>query len=47
MTNWILALAVLLIPCYFGVIQIRDFIAAVRNGQVKCPVRRRETQKAA
>lgn len=34
-----LALAVLLIPCYFGMVQIRDLITAARDGQLKCPVR--------
>ncbi|HVP41872.1 MAG TPA: hypothetical protein VMS96_00480 [Terriglobales bacterium] len=45
MTNWILAVTVLLIPCYFGMIQIRDLITAARNGQLKCPVRKAERGK--
>lgn len=38
--NWILALAVLVIPCYFGGIQIRELVGAARRGELKCPVRR-------
>ncbi len=39
MTNWLMAVAVLVIPCYFGVVQVRDLITAARSGQLKCPVR--------
>jgi len=45
MTNWMLALAVLLIPCYFGMVQIRDLITSARNGQLQCPVRRHNRGK--
>jgi len=40
MVNWILALAVLVIPCYLGAVQVRELVKAIRRGELKCPVRR-------
>ncbi len=40
--NWVLAAIVLVIPCYFGVVQIAEFVRAARRGELKCPVRKRE-----
>ncbi len=39
---WVLALAVLVIPCYFGAVQISELAKAARRGELKCPVRKRE-----
>lgn len=39
MWNWILALIVLMIPLYFGVLQIGDWVQAARRGALQCPVR--------
>ena len=40
MVSWILALAVLAIPCYFGGLQVRELVRAARRGELKCPIRR-------
>ncbi len=40
MTHWALAAAVLVIPCYFGAIQISELVKAARQGQLKCPLRK-------
>ncbi len=42
MLNWVLALFVLAIPCYFGAIQVSELVKAARRGELKCPVRKRE-----
>lgn len=40
--SWVLALIVLVIPCYFGVVQVSELVKAARCGQLKCPIRKRE-----
>lgn len=40
-----MAVAVLLIPCFFGMIQIRDLITSAKGGRLKCPVGRNERRK--
>lgn len=40
--NWVLALTVLAIPCYFGAVQVSELVKAARQGQLKCPIRKRE-----
>ncbi len=40
MVNWVLFLAVLMFPCYFAGIQLRDVVRAARRGELRCPVRR-------
>ncbi len=45
MLSWILALAVFAIPCYFGVLQIRELVTAARNGELKCPIRHNRRSK--
>jgi hypothetical protein len=42
MMNWVLALFVLVIPCYFGAMQVSELLKAARRGELKCPVRKRE-----
>lgn len=42
MTSWALALVVLVIPCYFGAMQVSELVKAARRGELKCPVRKRE-----
>lgn len=42
MMIWVLAVAVLVIPCYFGAIQVSELVKAARRGELKCPVRKRE-----
>lgn len=42
MMNWVLALAVLVIPCYFAAVQIPELVQAARQGRLKCPLRKQE-----
>lgn len=42
MLNWVLPLILLVIPCYFGVVQVTELVNAARRGQLKCPIRKRE-----
>lgn len=46
MVNWILALAVLVIPCYLGFVQVRELVGALRRGELKCPIRRSKRSQA-
>lgn len=45
MWTWILAVVVLVIPCYFAVLQIRDWVAAARRGELQCPVRPKKSRE--
>ncbi len=45
MASWLLAAVVLVIPCYFGGIQISELVKAARQGQLKCPLRKGEGLK--
>lgn len=42
MVIWALAVAVLVIPCYFGVVQVSELVKAARQVPLQCPLRKRD-----